>query len=299
MARLAEAICGLAPIAGRRISLRTAGGARLLWQTAALRASSPIPASTFRRTLSCGTGTFRRSRTARLGAGGRARGHGRARRRKVAVSPHLGHAGADRWLSVAPSQRLLLAGLSRGIRRHLRTRRIAARPTVYVCAQDRDDAETADHSRATERVFCLVNAPANATRAPLSAGGDADMRASDVPAAGEVRPADPWDRAATCRTTPEDFARLYPVERRERCTAGRRTAGGRRSRGRGRRRGFRASIWRAAACIRDLGSPMAALSGRHGGDARDARTYFDQAVDARRLRLVVSSTRSATIDDMA
>ncbi len=86
-------------------------------------------------------------------------------------------------------------------------------PTVYVCAQDRNDldetaARTLDRP---ERLMCLVNAPADADVRPLT------------PEEIERCEALMWKRLATCGlrldpptgpptiTTPSDFARLFPA----------------------------------------------------------------------------------------
>lgn len=90
-------------------------------------------------------------------------------------------------------------------------REIAERPTVYVCAQDRGDALTADDAARVERdrLLVLINAPA------LQLGAESSPAATDAL----------WSRAervmAQCglhidsqaprtATLPHDFARLFP-----------------------------------------------------------------------------------------
>jgi 1-hydroxycarotenoid 3,4-desaturase len=89
--------------------------------------------------------------------------------------------------------------------------RLPRSPTVYVCAQDRGDIEPAPGQHADgERLFCLVNAPAN---------GDGDhLQPSDLRSCEEAtfRHLDQcglhvaWRESAMTRTTPADFARLFP-----------------------------------------------------------------------------------------
>ena len=86
---------------------------------------------------------------------------------------------------------------------------LPADPTVYVCAQDREgDADVAPG--AAERLLCLVNAPARGDQAPLSAKeiSTCERRMTNVLArcglSIEATPAD------TLRTTPSDFARMFP-----------------------------------------------------------------------------------------
>jgi 1-hydroxycarotenoid 3,4-desaturase len=88
-------------------------------------------------------------------------------------------------------------------------RHLPRAPTVYVCAQDRDDRDEAAGSDA-ERLLCLVNAPPFADRKPLDRTEiDACERQtfSFLERCGlrvHRRP------EATVVTTPSDFARLFP-----------------------------------------------------------------------------------------
>jgi len=97
-------------------------------------------------------------------------------------------------------------------------RRLPRQGTVYVCAQDRDDAaQAAGGEGAPERLLCLVNAPAD----------------GDLPAGPQARSFDPletdscehrslallrqcglnleWKPQQMLRTTPQDFNQLFPA----------------------------------------------------------------------------------------
>lgn len=90
-----------------------------------------------------------------------------------------------------------------------RQRRPPGEPTVYVCAQDRDDRATGP-GEAAERLFCLVNAP------PTGDAGGFDQeeierceeRTFEVLARCGLQVA--RRREAMVATTPADFERLYP-----------------------------------------------------------------------------------------
>lgn len=90
----------------------------------------------------------------------------------------------------------------------LRHHRVPTEPTVYVCAQDRDDRGTAS-SAGTERLLCLVNAPASGdTRRfePLEvARCEAQMFSTLARCGLHVEP------RHKVVTTPTDFERLFPA----------------------------------------------------------------------------------------
>ena len=84
-------------------------------------------------------------------------------------------------------------------------------PTVYVCAQDRGDQSPEPGAQPqSERLFCLINAPANGDGAPLQPSDlqsceDATFRHLDR-CGLKVTPLD----TARVVTTPADFARMFP-----------------------------------------------------------------------------------------
>ena len=86
-------------------------------------------------------------------------------------------------------------------------RRLPGDPTIYVCAQDRDDqgACAADG----ERLLCLVNAPAQADRRWLT---DKEIAACETNAFGRLQRCglQLQTLAPIRRTTPEDFAQRFP-----------------------------------------------------------------------------------------
>jgi 1-hydroxycarotenoid 3,4-desaturase len=87
--------------------------------------------------------------------------------------------------------------------------KLPAAPTVYVCAQDRDDSEHAPPG--AERLLCLVNAPANGDRATQSLQ-DID-RCTETTFAHLARCGLQIQRQPDCTltTAPQDFATLYPA----------------------------------------------------------------------------------------
>jgi 1-hydroxycarotenoid 3,4-desaturase len=80
-------------------------------------------------------------------------------------------------------------------------------PTIYVCAQDRDNGAAASE----ERLLLLVNAPAHRAQAPLSAG-DID-RCERTTSDALARFGAKLDLSRAARTTPADFAALFPGSR--------------------------------------------------------------------------------------
>jgi len=91
-----------------------------------------------------------------------------------------------------------------------RRRRLPEAPTVYVCAQDRDDAPL-QPERAAERLLVLVNAPADGDRAPIAAG-DIERCTRHTFRLLERCGLHVERRADACvTTTPGDFERLFPA----------------------------------------------------------------------------------------
>lgn len=92
----------------------------------------------------------------------------------------------------------------------MRLRRLPQQPTVYVCAQDRGDPDSATPTGA-ERLFCLVNAPADGDRAPLPRG-DVDACTERTFRFLEHCGLHLARSEGHCVTTgPEDFERLFPA----------------------------------------------------------------------------------------
>lgn len=86
--------------------------------------------------------------------------------------------------------------------------RLPAEPTVYVCAQDRDDAAAAPDG--PERLLVLVNAPPTGDRAPPSPQEIASCeQATFARLARAGLTLDP--AAAPIVTTPAEFARMFPA----------------------------------------------------------------------------------------
>jgi len=91
----------------------------------------------------------------------------------------------------------------------LRRDRLPADPTVYVCAQDRDDAGRGG-APGRERLFCLVNAPPRGDGPPLEQAeiDRCQQHVFRILARSGVRV--PTSREALQVSTPADFHRLFP-----------------------------------------------------------------------------------------
>ncbi len=88
--------------------------------------------------------------------------------------------------------------------------RIPRAPTVYVCAQDRDDTGTPPSGDGVERLFLIVNAPARGGRRPFTAA-EIDACESDTKQLlGAQGLRVDWNEASCITTTPDDFARMFP-----------------------------------------------------------------------------------------
>jgi 1-hydroxycarotenoid 3,4-desaturase len=85
-----------------------------------------------------------------------------------------------------------------------RARKLPTEPTVYICAQDRPLAGAAG----AERLFCLINAPANGDRHPYPPAQV--QRAAERMLATLARCGLEVDVEAIAATTPSDFARSFP-----------------------------------------------------------------------------------------
>jgi 1-hydroxycarotenoid 3,4-desaturase len=84
--------------------------------------------------------------------------------------------------------------------------RLPERPTVYVCASDREDADT--KAGETERLFCLINAPAEGARS-LGAKEIEKCEAAAMRVLADCGATLTWQERAV--TTPADFAKRFPA----------------------------------------------------------------------------------------
>lgn len=86
--------------------------------------------------------------------------------------------------------------------------RLPRRPTVYLCAPDRDEAQPSPGG--LERMFWLVNAPANADGLGLS---EQEIEQCELRSLTHLRRCGlrlRWQTATVLRTTPTDFAARFP-----------------------------------------------------------------------------------------
>ena len=148
-------------------------------------------------------------------------------------------------------------------------------PTIYVCAQDRETGA----SPGEERLFLLVNAPAHDPQRPLS---PQEIDACEqTTAAALARLGAQADLSRAVRTTPQDFATLYPGSRG--ALYGAPPHGWRASFARGAARTSRPGLYLAGGTVHPgPGVPMAILSGAQAA-----------AAAARDLGLISTSRRAA------
>jgi 1-hydroxycarotenoid 3,4-desaturase len=91
-------------------------------------------------------------------------------------------------------------------------RRLPRDPTVYVCAQDRDDGDAdGTRSRAPERLLCLVNAPPTGDGAPFNPAEIAQCEASTFGLMTRCGLLLERDTAHTVVTTPTQFEQMFPA----------------------------------------------------------------------------------------
>jgi 1-hydroxycarotenoid 3,4-desaturase len=83
-------------------------------------------------------------------------------------------------------------------------------PTVYVCAQDRDEAEHRNPA-GPERLLLIVNAPARGDAGPFEPEEIARCESQTFRLMERCGLRLDPDRACTVRTTPHDFERLFPA----------------------------------------------------------------------------------------
>ena len=86
--------------------------------------------------------------------------------------------------------------------------RLPTSPTVYVCAQDRDDACVA--SGAPERLFCIVNAPANGDTHAFTEDETTRCKAAVFALFAKHGLDVDFQPANLIGTTPNEFARRFP-----------------------------------------------------------------------------------------
>ena len=147
-----------------------------------------------------------------------AAGHfGKAIRRAVpAVPGHRRSLSAVTWALVARSKGFPLlrhnvffgadyAGEFNDIFRHSR---LPAHPTVYVCAQDREDRQTMPNG--AERLFCLVNAPPVGDRKSLDPDQLARCQRLAFDLLNSCGLQLDLDPGASRMTTPHQFEELFP-----------------------------------------------------------------------------------------
>ncbi|MCE9656956.1 MAG: phytoene desaturase [Burkholderiales bacterium] len=152
-------------------------------------------------------------------------------------------------------------------------------PTVYVCAQDRDDAGARPNAD-PERLLCLVNAPANGDAATFDPQevSRCQERMSNVLARNGLQIRS--DPARTVTTTPVDFARLYPGSGG--ALYGQASHGWAASFSRPGARSAIPGLYLAGGSVHPgPGVPMAALSGRQAATSLLADRARDRASTAR------------------
>lgn len=148
----------------------------------------------------------------------------------------------------------------------LRDHRLPGSPTIYVCAQDRDASATPGAVPAAERLFLLVNAPACADQTPLSETEIASCEKRLTERLGRAGLTLTPTGDAPVRTTPSDFAAMFPGSGG--ALYGRASHGWAASfRRPGARTKIRGLYLAGGAVHPGAGIPMAALSGRHAAQA--------------------------------
>jgi 1-hydroxycarotenoid 3,4-desaturase len=85
------------------------------------------------------------------------------------------------------------------------------RPTVYVCAQDRDGADTSGLPDRPERLFCLINAPANGDRVRLTGEEIERCRQEIFTQLRRCGLEVDWQERPMAVSTPSDFHCRFPA----------------------------------------------------------------------------------------
>jgi 1-hydroxycarotenoid 3,4-desaturase len=83
-------------------------------------------------------------------------------------------------------------------------------PTVYVCAQDREDADSNGGPERPERLLCLINAPANGDMHMMSPSELQSCEAATFQHLARCGLEITRRQDSTVLTTPADFDRLFP-----------------------------------------------------------------------------------------
>jgi 1-hydroxycarotenoid 3,4-desaturase len=91
----------------------------------------------------------------------------------------------------------------------LRRKRLPRTPTVYVCAQDRNDLEDTQH-RGAERLLCLVNAPPTGDSHCFDSAEIAKCEEQSFRLLNRCGINVQWRPEDAAVTTPADFNRLFP-----------------------------------------------------------------------------------------
>ena len=89
--------------------------------------------------------------------------------------------------------------------------RVPRNPTVYVCAQDRDDVGTTEAPGSAERLFCIVNAPATGDTHAFDASEIAQCETRTFQALERCGLTLRSLQGRVVTTTPNDFHRRYPA----------------------------------------------------------------------------------------
>jgi 1-hydroxycarotenoid 3,4-desaturase len=174
--------------------------------------------------------------------------------------------------------------------------RLPGGPTVYVCAQDRDEAASPSGSHAEERLFCLVNAPTRPADRPLTDAEIISCEETSFRMLAQYGLRITKNPGSVRRTTPEDFASLYPSTRGS--LYGRATHGWRASFARAGSNTRLPGLYLAGGSVHPgPGAPMAALSGRQAAmrvmlDLASTRKSYPAAMPGG------TSTPSATMANM-
>lgn len=88
--------------------------------------------------------------------------------------------------------------------------RLPQEPTVYVCAQDRDDTGAQPPGEG-ERLFLIVNAPARGGRRPFTAAEIDACESNTKSLLKRLGLQVEWTPSHCVTTTPDDFARMFPA----------------------------------------------------------------------------------------